>query len=255
MKAASLGKIVGTEKPVAFTHDQIKEVFGVVEKNKTTLSVGFNRRSDPHFVKFKAALDKHKPAHIIRIVNRDHPIPAPHQFAHLGSIWEDFLIHDFDTAVWLVCGADKASWPTTIYASGGQLLEELQGSSCLDTALVNIQFPNGTLVSIEASRYSPGGYDQRLEAITRTATIQAENPLRSAVKIVTPTEGNIDLFEYSFPQRYGQAYTKEIERFIEVANGTAQPVVSRDECLLVAKLVEAADLSFREKRQVQLKYD
>jgi len=197
----------------------------------------------------------HKPAHIIRIVNRDHPIPAPHQFAHLGSIWEDFLIHDFDTAVWLVCGSDKSAWPTTIYASGSQLLEEVKGTDSLDTALVNIQFPNGTLVSVEASRYSPGGYDQRLEAITRTATILADNPLRSTVKIVTATDGNTDVFEYSFPQRYAQAYTREIERFVGVANGTAQPVVSRDECLLVAKLVEAADLSFREKRPVQLKYD
>jgi len=257
-KAAAAGKIVGTEKPVAFTHDEIAEVFDVVKKNNVSLTVGFNRRSDPHFETFKKSLDIHKPAHILRIVNRDHPIPAAHQFAHLGSIWEDFLIHDFDTAVWLIADKhNKSTWPTSIYAVGSQLLEEVRavGPHVLDTALVSISFPNGTLVSIEASRYSPGGYDQRLEAITRTATILADNPLRTTVQVITAEEGKSDVFEYSFPQRYGRAYAREIEKFVEVCHGKATPAIERDECLLVAKLVEAAAKSHQEKRPVQLKYD
>jgi len=254
-QAASAGKAIGTEKPVAFTYDEMKEVFNHVDHHRVPLFVAFHRRSDPHFTNFKMNLDANKPAHIIRIVNRDHPIPAKSQFAHLGSIWVDFLIHDFDTAIWLVSGADKSMWPTTIYAIGSQLLDEVQGTDILDTALVSLQFPNGTLVSIEASRYSPGGYDQRIEATTRTATIFADNPLRSSVKVVTAERGQTDVFEYSFPQRYQAAYKREVEHFVDVVNGKAKVVVDKEECLVVAKLVEAAALSYREKRPVQLQYD
>jgi len=241
-QAAAAKKAVATEKPVAFTSEEIRECFDACSANNVPLFVAFNRRCDPHFVKFKEALDKNRPAHIIRIVNRDHPLPLKEQFAHLGSIWADFLIHDFDMSLWLVGEA-----PSRIYAVGAQMLAEVQGTDVLDTALVNITFPSGTQISIEASRYSPGGLDQRLEAITRTATILANNPLRTEVTVVNTEHSAQDVFNYSFPQRYRIAYGNEIDHFAKmILNGVAAKV-TREDCLLVAKMVDLADRSSREK--------
>jgi len=243
--AAAAKKPVATEKPVAFQIEEIEECFDACEKNGVPLLVGFHRRNDPHFVKFKNALEKHKPAHIIRIVNRDHPLPAPEQFVHLGSIFEDFLIHDFDSALWLVGGA-----PDRIYSVGKQMLPGLQGTTVLDTALVSISYPNGTQVSIEASRYSAGGLDQRLEAITQNATLMVNNPLRSELVVIDSERNVHDVFEYSFPQRYYEAYKNEVQHFIDVIISKVKPKVSREDCVLVARMVQAAAKSHEEKRHV-----
>lgn len=232
---AASGKAVATEKPVAFTAEETAECFDVCEKNGIPFFVAFNRRSDPHFRKFKEALDKNGPAYIIRIVNRDHPIPAQAQLAHLGSIFEDFLIHDFDTATWLV-----GECPETLYASAKQNMPQLKGTDVVDTVLVHMSYPSGTQVSIEASRYSPGGLDQRLEAITGSATILANNPLRTELVVIDTEKVAMDTFNYSFPQRYFTAYKNEVQHFLDMILHQAKPRVTRAECLLVARLVQAA---------------
>jgi myo-inositol 2-dehydrogenase/D-chiro-inositol 1-dehydrogenase len=238
---------VATEKPVAFTEEEINECFDACEKNSVPFHVGFQRRLDPHFVKFKEALEKNRPAHIIRIVNRDHPLPLPEHFAHLGSIFADFLIHDFDTSLWLM---DEA--PSSVYAAASQMMPQLKGTSVLDTCVVTLSFKSGTQISIEANRYSPGGLDQRLEAITGTATILANNPLRTEVEVINSDNYSKDIFNYSFPQRYYQAYSNEINHFIDMIQNNAKPKVTRNDCLMVTRIIQAASQSHDQKRVIQL---
>jgi len=242
-KAAQAKKAVATEKPVAFTADETKECFDLCAQQGVPFLVAFNRRSDPHFRKFKEVLDQNKPAHIIRIVNGDHPLPHKDQFAHLGSIFEDFLVHDFDTALFLT-----GETPSQIYAIGTQMLEECKGTSTLDTALVHLSFPSGTQVSIEASRYSPGGYDQRLEAITRSSTIRVDNPLRTELVVVDSERVSLDKYHFSFPQRYREAYGNEVDHFVRMIQEGAAPRVTLQDCLTVDKMVRLATLSHEEKK-------
>jgi myo-inositol 2-dehydrogenase/D-chiro-inositol 1-dehydrogenase len=244
--AALAKKAVATEKPVAFTDEDITKCFRLCEENKAPFLVGFQRRCDPHFSSFKQSLDKHGPAHILRIVNRDHPLPHADQFAHLGSIWDDFLIHDFDTTVWLLNG----QVPERIYATGSQMLSGTKGTDVLDTALVNIYFASGTHVSIEASRYSPAGYDQRLEAITSTATILANNPARTEVIVAETDKVVHDIYNYSFPQRYYEAYRSEVDYFIRMILDGEPAKVTLKDCLLVSKIIKLADQSHREKKAI-----
>jgi myo-inositol 2-dehydrogenase/D-chiro-inositol 1-dehydrogenase len=244
--SAKSKKAVATEKPVAFTDEEVEKCFKICEDNKVPFHVGFQRRSDPHFASFKKSLDKHGPAHIIRIVNRDHPLPHQDQFAHLGSIWEDFLIHDFDTTVWLM----GSQVPESIYATGSQMLAGTKGTDVLDTALVNIHFSSGTCISIEASRYSPAGYDQRLEAITSSATILANNPSRTEVVVAEADRISHDVYEFSFPQRYYEAYRAEVDYFVQMILDNAPQKVTLSDCLLVSKIIRFADQSHREKRAI-----
>jgi len=244
-QAAAAKKAVATEKPVAFTPEETKECFEACEKNGVPFLVAFNRRSDPHFMKFKETLEKHRPVHIIRIVNGDHPLPPKELFAHLGSIFEDFLVHDFDTSLFLT-----GETPTHIYAVGTQMLPECKGTQTLDTALVHLSFPSGTQVSIEASRYSPGGYDQRLEAVTKTATIQANNPSRTELVVVDPERVSHDIFHHSFPQRYYLAYSNEVDHFVKMILDGAAAKVTLNECLIVDRMVRLAAQSHEEKRSI-----
>jgi len=241
--AAASKKAVATEKPVAFTPEETKECFEACEKNGVPFLVAFNRRSDPHFMKFKETLQQHGPAHIIRIVNGDHPLPPKELFAHLGSIFEDFLVHDFDTSLFLT-----GETPTQIYAVGTQMLPDCKGTQTLDTALVHLSFPSGTQVSIEASRYSPGGYDQRLEAVTKSATIRADNPAKTEVVVVEPERVSHDIYHYSFPQRYYLAYSNEVDHFVKMILDGAPAKVTLNECLIVDRMVRLATQSHEQKK-------
>ncbi|WP_395662575.1 Gfo/Idh/MocA family oxidoreductase, partial [Aestuariivirga sp.] len=51
---SNAGKAVLCEKPVSLSVERIEQCLKTVEKNKTTLMIGFNRRFDPNF----AALQK-----------------------------------------------------------------------------------------------------------------------------------------------------------------------------------------------------
>ena len=48
-KAAVAGKAILCEKPVSLSVDRISECLAVVEKHRTPLMIGFNRRFDPNF--------------------------------------------------------------------------------------------------------------------------------------------------------------------------------------------------------------
>ena len=48
-KFANAGKSIFCEKPIHLDLDRVKSCLKVVEQNKTTLMVGFNRRFDTHF--------------------------------------------------------------------------------------------------------------------------------------------------------------------------------------------------------------
>src|SRR6478672_6964114 len=56
-KFSKAGKAIFCEKPIDLSVKRVEECLKVVEANKTTLMVGFNRRFDPHFMAVRAAID------------------------------------------------------------------------------------------------------------------------------------------------------------------------------------------------------
>src|SRR4051812_6439224 len=53
-KFSNAKKAIFCKKPIALSIKRVEECLKVVEKNKTTLMVGFNRRFDPHFMAVRA---------------------------------------------------------------------------------------------------------------------------------------------------------------------------------------------------------
>ena len=52
--ASNAGKAILCEKPVSLSVDRILSCLKVVEKNKSNLMIGFNRRFDPNFANLQA---------------------------------------------------------------------------------------------------------------------------------------------------------------------------------------------------------
>ena len=74
--ASNAGKAIMCEKPVSLDVGTIEETLRIVEKNKSTLMIGFNRRFDPNFRAVKTALDAGEvgKAELLSITSFD---PAP----------------------------------------------------------------------------------------------------------------------------------------------------------------------------------
>jgi len=76
--AAKAGKAILCEKPVSLSVERINACLDVVERNRSTLMIGFNRRFDPNFASVEARLRRGDIGEIemVTITSRD-PAPPP----------------------------------------------------------------------------------------------------------------------------------------------------------------------------------
>src|SRR5512137_2024155 len=196
---AEAGKHIFCEKPLALELDKIDEALAVVEKAKVKLQVGFNRRFDKSFQRVHdivASGEIGRPC-ILHIVNRDPDFPTMEFLRVSGGMFLDLGIHDLDMVRYQMGDVEE------VYATGAVLLnDELKDFGDIDTGLILLKFANGAMGTIDNSRKSVYGYDQRLEVFCSNGTAMMENE-----KETTAVKGNLNGFTsakppYFFMQRY-----------------------------------------------------
>lgn len=94
----------------------------------------------------------------IHAVFRDHPLPTLEFLKLGGCIFHDLVVHDADFVMHLL-----GETPERVYAKGSAFHPHLIKIKVLDNALCVLEFPSGVVATIELSRSSPYGYDQRIE--------------------------------------------------------------------------------------------
>jgi myo-inositol 2-dehydrogenase / D-chiro-inositol 1-dehydrogenase len=102
--ASNAGKAIMCEKPVSLKVSTIEDTLKVVEKNKSTLMIGFNRRFDPNFADLEKRIRRGDigAIEIVTVISRD-PGPPPVEYIKgSGGIFADMMIHDFDMARFLI---------------------------------------------------------------------------------------------------------------------------------------------------------
>ncbi|MBG1232643.1 inositol 2-dehydrogenase [Aestuariivirga litoralis] len=242
--ASNAGKAIMCEKPVSLSVAKIEETLKVIEKNKSTLMIGFNRRFDPSF----AAAEKRIRAgavgdiELITVISRD-PSPPPAEYVKgSGGIFADMMIHDFDLARFLM-GEEFVS----VSALGAALVDKKIGEAGdVDTAAVQMQTKSGRIAVITNSRRATYGYDQRLEVHGSKGMIHAKNMHETTVELQTAEGYKTDPIMNFFLERYLPAYTNELNLFINaVETGNRDPKPSGFDGLQAQKLAEAATQSWK----------
>ena len=102
--ASSAGKAIMCEKPVSLSVEMIHQTLKVVEKNKSTLMIGFNRRFDPNFAELERRIRAGAVGDVemVTVISRD-PSPPPAEYVKgSGGLFRDMMIHDFDMARFLM---------------------------------------------------------------------------------------------------------------------------------------------------------
>jgi len=249
--ASNNGKSIMCEKPVSLSVELIEQTLKVVEKNKSTLMIGFNRRFDPNFAELEQRIRKGVigDVELITVISRD-PNPPPADYVKgSGGLFRDMMIHDLDMARFLM-GEEFI----IVNALGSALVDKAIGvAGDVDTAAVQMQTASGRIAVITNSRRATYGYDQRMEVHGAKGMLSASNVHNTTVELHNADGTNADPIQNFFLERYGAAYANELNTFIEaVEKGDRNPKPSGFDGLLAQKLADAATVSWQTGKPVKV---
>ena len=245
--ALEAGKAVLTEKPLGRKLQHIDHCFALAKKNASPLFVAFQRRFDPSFVSLirDAHAGRIGDLQFVRSVSRDNPVPSIEYIRTSGGIFHDCMVHDLD----MICTITQQR-PTRLASFASSMIPEIDELDDFDNVAAALHFPSGITATIDVTRQSAYGYDQRIEAFGSRGMLQAENRHQTTV-IHGGAEGFVrPPVDHSFPTRYREAYRAELECFVQCVRGECAVPIShrdvRDNFLLASGLEIAA----RENRVV-----
>jgi myo-inositol 2-dehydrogenase / D-chiro-inositol 1-dehydrogenase len=249
--ASSNGKSIMCEKPVSLSVDLIEQTLKVVEKNKSTLMIGFNRRFDPNFAELEQRIRKGVigDVELVTVISRD-PNPPPADYVKgSGGLFRDMMIHDLDMARFLM-GEEFV----VVNALGSALVDKAIGvAGDVDTAAVQMQTASGRIAVITNSRRATYGYDQRMEVHGAKGMLSARNVHNTTVEVHNAQGTLADPIQNFFLERYGAAYANELNTFIAaVEAGDRNPKPSGFDGLQAQKLADAATVSWQTGKPVKV---
>ena len=250
VKVAQAGKAVFCEKPIDKSLKKASETVSTISSLKVPLMIGFNQRFDTNFSKVRTEISNGKIGNLrnLHIISRDPEPPPISYIKESGGLFRDMTIHDFDMARFIMgCEVEE------VFAYGNCLVDTAIGEAGdIDSATVLLKFENGAIATIENSRESKYGYDQRLEVFGSEGAIKVGNPLKSEVCIATEIGSTSDRHLNFFMDRYESSYLEEIRVFIDsLKNNKPMPVTGEDG-LKAMILAEAANQSLKENRPIQI---
>lgn len=249
VQALEAGIPVFCEKPVAPDVVGTREVLEVAGRTGVPVQVGFQRRFDAGYVAARAALQRGELGELrrVHVVTAD---PAPPHAAYIptsGGIFRDCHIHDFDV-VHFVTGRAVVE----VYASGANRgARFFRAAGDVDESAALLTLDDGTLVTLQGSRYNGAGYDVRMELAGTRATwvvgLDDRAPLHSAEAGVAFPAGPA---WPAFWERFSPAYVAEMHAFVDVVAGRRSSACTVGDALAALYVAEAADLSRRTHRPV-----
>ncbi len=249
-RAATAKKAIFCEKPVDLSLARARECRQAVVDAGVTCLVGFQRRYDPTFAALKDRLvagEIGEPEMLV-ITSRDPAAPPVDYIKVSGGIFKDMLIHDFDIFRWIL-GDEAAS----VYATGSCLTDPaIAAAGDVDSTAVTIRTKKGRLAQINTSRRAAYGYDQRFEVLGSRGMLQAGNHTPTEVTAATAENVSRDKPEHFFLERYRVAYANEMAHFFDALTKGTPVKTSIDDGVKALELADAATMSWREKRIVEL---
>jgi myo-inositol 2-dehydrogenase / D-chiro-inositol 1-dehydrogenase len=221
--AADAGKSIFCEKPVSHDLVEVDRALEAVREAGVPFQIGFNRRFDPahQSVRDAVASGRVGDPHLLRITSRD-PYPPPASYVRVsGGIFLDMTIHDFDMARY-VTGSEVVE----VYARGAVRIDpSFAEAGDVDTALVVLEHENGCITTIDNSRQTSYGYDQRVEVFGPGGMAASENPLRHTGLMRSAEGTTAPVLPDFFVERYIPSYIREWEAFVTaVSRGEETPV-------------------------------
>jgi inositol 2-dehydrogenase len=246
--AAASGKHVFCEKPISHDLERTYDAIEAAREAGVGLQVGFQRRHDPDY---RAAKERISAGHIgevylFRTTLSDMRSPGFDYIEGSGGFFADVTVHDFDAAHWLVGEI------TEVTAAGAALSDPgFEEVGDIDNAVITLRFADGALGVIDNSRVAGYGYECSSEIVGHRGTLRVGDHRRVSLETLTPGRACRDHVS-DFVERFADAYREEMEHFVRVVRGEAEPEPNGTDAAAATVLARAAERSHREGRTVRL---
>jgi scyllo-inositol 2-dehydrogenase (NAD+) len=236
--AAEAGKAIFCEKPLAISLTDALEMKRVVESSGAFFQLGFMRRFDRGYVAAKARLGEGAigDAVVFKSSSRD-PYPPSVEYANpktSGGLILDMGIHDFDLARWFM--GEVAS----VQAVGGVLAyPQLGAVGDIDNAIITLTFKSGRLGVVDLTRNGIYGYDITTDLLGTAGTLRVGYLRETPLMVMTKGSVTHDTVPF-FIERFGEAYTAQLENFAQNVLQGRKPPITVDDGVEVLKIAIAA---------------
>ena len=194
----------------------------VLAETGVPFQIGFNRRFDPgHSAVHRAACNGEIGSLEQAVISSRDPFPPPLRFLQgSGGLFRDMMVHDFDMARFLF-----GEEPVEVTAMGSVLFDARAGEiGDVDSAMVVLRMASGALCHVNCSRHCSFGYDQRIELFGERGMLVSANPTRTSVERYTEAgTAARDRLHPFFIERYQEAFTREIDAFVDAVERGVKP--------------------------------
>jgi myo-inositol 2-dehydrogenase/D-chiro-inositol 1-dehydrogenase len=247
--AAAAGKAVFCEKPMALSLPDADRAIDAARAAGVALQVGFNRRFAPDWQAARALLDDGRlgTPRLLRSVTRDPGGFDPSRVAP-DTIFNETLIHDFDTLRFLNPGAEAVE----VYATADALVEpEWREQGLRDTAVVVVRFANGATGIAEACFEAAYGYDVRGEVFGSGGMATMGDGRRTGM-VFSGAAGRTVETARSDQELLAGAYVAELAAFVAAVRDGTPPLVGGEDARAALAIALAAAESVRVGRPVRI---
>jgi myo-inositol 2-dehydrogenase/D-chiro-inositol 1-dehydrogenase len=245
-----LGLPIFCEKPIDLEIETVRKLVSKIEQKGIPFMMGFNRRFDPNNLKIKQYITDKTLGDLqtLHITSRDPGAPPLDYIKTSGGLFLDMAIHDFDLARFFV-----QSEVTHVFSQGAVFGNpKIQKLNDIDTATTLLRFKNGCFTTIENSRNSTYGYDQRLEAFGSLGRCGYDNIREDSTYLANSKGHHQEKPLHFFIERYQSSYLNIMKAFIKLLETRKQSTVNSNDGLQSLIIGLAAKKSIMENRQVAL---
>ncbi len=253
-KALEKGLHVFTEKPLGVNVEECLEAEKVVAAHPNQIFfLGFMRRYDVSYQYAKRKIEEGaigKP-YLVKATGIDPEalVEGSIRFAKTsGGIFIDMASHDVDLMRWFL-GAEVKS----VYASGCTFKHpEFTEAGDNETGIAMFQFENGAAALLHVGRTAPHGYHIETEIVGTEGSIRVSPvPAKNLAMLYNSSGAVVECVE-GFPQRFEEAYRREMQEFIRCIQTGEKADISVRDGTRATEACFAMTKSFREGKIVTL---
>ncbi len=253
LDAASAGKHILCEKPMAMTAPECRDMIEASEKHNVKLQLAFMRRFDESFMHAKERIDAGEIGDVVSVKSLTHgpstPKPWMYDLTKSNGPLAEVSSHDIDALHWY-----SGSYISEVYAVAGNYRcpdAAAEYPDFYDNVLMNCRFRNNTMGLVDGAQGVQYGYDSRVEILGTRGIIHVGK--QNNFNVVTVSLNGIGTpFVKSWQNLFLDAYFREDAHFVDCIRNDKTPRVTGKDGLEAVKVVNAGNVSIIEKRPVKI---
>jgi predicted dehydrogenase/threonine dehydrogenase-like Zn-dependent dehydrogenase len=235
--ALNSGKHVFVEKPLAINEKELDKLVDVYNQNKTTVTVGFNRRFSPHSIAIKKAIGN-EPINIIATMNA-------------GYIPQESWVHDLQVGGGRIIGEACHLIDLASYFSSSKITSVCMNSlgtvinEKTDNASILLKYENGSNAVI--NYFSNGNKEyskERIEIYSQQRTIILDNFIKTSSFGFKNFSG--------LRTKLDKGHKNQFNELIQRVKFGGTPLIEFDSIVNTSKASFAAIRSLKENKWVDL---